>query len=319
MGPSSNQFGKRLALGIYFFSECDFVKGLSPNNLTASETGQSFTVAQAAFFMTKAQPHIPSDLVTVTAAAKILTQHGDKITPQGLTKYVHRHGLIEQQLGRSLLVNPARLADHRDNFSREVMSGQHLKENGTRPASKTSPTKSRAKSKSNKPALTLATTTDTPADNVASLDRSRIAKAEKEEAQADKARLDLYKQTRDLISTAEFETLLGLLMTLLKESFFGVNLSDDTDAILSVNNLPDARKKPTQNILKARRKETLTAFAQAADREMARLDPDHASGYAARFKKIIADIHTLRESQFSDMLGGATDVIAPHNGSGAAP
>lgn len=263
--------------------------------------------------------HIPSQLVTVKAASEILTANGDKTSAENLRRYAHRHNLVESRLGRSLLVNPSRLAEHRDNFTREVMRGDHLKDNGPRPsaskASKKSPASKTAKSPAAKkpraksaakprPALTLAA--DNPSPKTETLDRARVAKAEKEEAQADTARLNLYKQTRDLISVAEFETLLGLLTTLLKEAFFGVNLSDDTDAILAVNNLPDARKKPTQNILKARRKTTIAAFAATCEREMARLDPDHTTGYALRFKKLIAEIHSLREQDFSQMLGGGS-------------
>lgn len=245
--------------------------------------------------------HIPTDLVTVKDASEILTANGDKITPEGLRKYCGRHDLIEQKLGRSLLVNPQRLAAYRDNFTREVMRGEHLKAKAD--ASKP---KRRQKRKSKSAQPSIANPAANSPATVDSLDRARTAKADREEAQADKARLALHKETRDLVSTAEFETLLGLLMTLLKESFFGVNLSDDTDAIIAVNDLPDARKKPTMNILKKRRRDTIAAFAKLAEDEMAKLDPDHSSGYPERFKNLISEIQAIRQTEFAATLNGTS-------------
>ena len=210
-----------------------------------------------------------AELVTTAECARILTDQGDKISAQALRKYAKKHGLVSQQVGRYLMVDPARIAARRQDFTREKMRGEHAN--------------------SNQPKA--------PTAEIESLDALRDAKARNEEAKASLTELALYKETRDLISVAEFEVLLGLLMTLLKETLFGVNLSDDADAIMVTNNLPDDRKKPTQAILKKRRRQLATDFADLAKAELARLDPAHADGLPARLTKIVKNVQTMRRAE----------------------
>jgi len=248
---------------------------------------------------------ITSDFMTITACAKLLSAQGDQTSSQNLNRYCKRHGLIEDTPGRFLMVSPARVADHRDSFSREVMKGEHLKfKSASKSKSKSKKPAAKTKSKPKLAAVPAfaAKSAVTPVTPVTDLDRARTAKAEREEAQADKARLELFKETRDLVATSEMEVLIGLLMTMLKEALFGVNLSDDTEAILAVNNLGDDRKKPTQAILKSRRRGMMQQISDLAEREMARLDPHHSGGFRARLADIIAKVQSLRDEEFDAVL-----------------
>lgn len=251
--------------------------------------------------MTDISPDIPHDLVSIKRAAEILTAHGDKVSQQGLSKYLKpRPELIEKTVGRTKLVNPARLLEERDNFSREVMRGEHLNRRDPKARSKRSSRVEEKKSTS--PRLA----TSNPAPEPTELDAARRAKANKEEAQAQKAMRENYQSARDLISTAEFEVTLGLLITLFEETLFGVNLADDTDEILAANNLPDTARTPTKNILKTRRRALMSAMVHTITTEMERLDPDHASGFRARLSQITEQIHEARQALLNQTYDTAT-------------
>lgn len=223
-------------------------------------------------------------LVTVSKCARMLTESGTPITRQGLTKYVKHHGLIaENRPNGWIMVDYQQIEFRRQDFTREVMRGEHS--TTAAPKSKNKPAPATA-SKKSAPSLALVKDGDTP-EPATSLDKARDAKTRKENALADAAELTLYERTNDVLATAEVEILLGLLMTLLKESLLGVNLSDDTEELLQVLNLPDEMRAPTKAVLKSRRRSLMSNFGDLAKTEMTRLDPDHSGELPNRIKKII--------------------------------
>ncbi len=229
-------------------------------------------------------------LVTVSKCARMLSEKGARISRQGLAKYAKHHGLIRETRPNGwLMVSFEEMSRRRQDFTREVMRGEH----STTPAS-SAKNKPRAEWAAIKPTPPL-TSVGGGAVPVSSLDQARIAKTRKEEAQADAAELDLYERTNNVLATAEVELLLGLLMTLLKESLLGVNLTDDTEEILQVLNLPDEMRQPTKSILKNRRRDLLSKFGNLAKQELSRLDPDHSGDLPARFHHLLQKLQSMRD------------------------
>jgi len=70
-----------------------------------------------------------------------------------------------------------------------------------------------------------------------------------------------------------------------------------TEDILSINNLPDAQKKPTQAIVKKYRRSVLTDLSKLAERELALLNPDHSETLPERLKIAVKQIQSLRDNE----------------------
>lgn len=227
----------------------------------------------------------PTEIVSIRDCAKILTARGDKISPQGLTKYINEHGLPKHPLplasgkpGKRLGVNPEEIAAARQDYTREKMRGEHSKSTGS-------------------PAVTPKT--EAEIIDAATLSQTRQAKARKEQAEADSRELALFQQTRDLLSTAEVEVLLALNLTIIREDLLGANLSDDCDAICAAAHLSDKQRKTVMAALKTRRKSIMSRLGHAFTEEMQRLDPHHADGFSARLEDLAMKIHAIRQELFA--------------------
>ena len=215
-------------------------------------------------------------LVSIADCTKLLAEAGDVVTPQGLGKYVRKHRLQRDKVGRAVMVDPAEVAERRKDFTREKMRGEHS-----------------TKSKS-EPKPQLATNqTETPT----SLDAARLAKARREEAQAESAEFDLYQKTKDGLGTADVEVMIGLLLTLTKETLLGARLEDDAQRSATAANLPDTLVPTIKSVMKQTRRDTLGAMGDSALKQLRALDPIHADGLPERLEQIREQTQALRETQ----------------------
>ena len=217
-------------------------------------------------------------LISISQCARTLTASGDAITPQSLGRYCNKHDLIRGKKGRALLVSLGEVRARRHDFTREKMRGEHLTPVNT---------------KADTPA---ANAVSKPSNAPASLDEARQAKARKESAQADRAELELFKETGDVLATASVELMITQLLSLMKETLLGTGLDDDASRICTVAGLADDRHAVVKAELKARRRNLLTRLGERAKTEMAALDALHAKGFEERQAAAETHIQALRKA-----------------------
>jgi len=266
--------------------------------------------------MSKDYSDIPSDLVTIKDAAAILEAHDDQTSPQNLVKYCKRHDLIEKKQGRYLMVNPRRIAKYRaENFTTEVMRGKHIKKTDNVIDIKTKAARiSKNKPKSPKPtsAGKSVPAGESP-DKITDLDRSREARANLEDAKAEKAMLELERLKNNLVDMAEVESGAAVAMTAQKEHLLGPNLSDITDYILATLGLPDDKKRKLQAALRKTFSESLIKFGDILQKEIASIDAPHAEGLPTRLDILIhraAELRAMDAKSYAKLAKSLKDITA---------
>lgn len=232
--------------------------------------------------LVKTPTDIPSTPQSFTAAAEIIsTVENTSLTRQGLTDYITRHGLPTVKVGKRRKVHIAPILAHRQNFTREVMSGQHIKAAAPQNPAPQNPA---PQNPSPKP----------DPDEPTSLDLARDAKARKEFAQADRAELDLAKQKEDLISAPAAEAAAGSAMMSAKSYFLGPALGETADGLITALNLPESAKREIEPVLDATFRELLNRFSKTMIEEFGGLNTSFAAGLPSRLDILTHHAASLR-------------------------
>lgn len=240
--------------------------------------------------MTK-QKKPEAKLVTVSKCARMLTESGTKISRQGLRKYVEEHSLISEIRSNGwVMVDFDVVQSRREDFTREVMRGEH---STTAPSKSKNKTTSASASKKAAPSLALVKDGDILAPS--SLDKARDAKTRKENAQAEAAEIDLAIKKNELVPTADVEVGIAASNLALRDTLLGPLLSDTSDQLLAALGLPDEKKRPVQQIIRAAMISGLTKFGEACETTLHSLDVKNSEAATSRLDILIAEAARLRD------------------------
>jgi len=213
--------------------------------------------------------HIPKEPVSLTAAARLVTEiEGMKISRQGLTEYLEKHNVPMVQVGKRRKVLMSEVIKARENFTREVMRGQHIKPG---PAAEAAP------------ASTEPTT----------LDVARDAKARKEQAQAEKAELELARQKEQLVSAPAAEAAAASAMMSAKAFLIGPAIGQSADALITALDLPETAKREIEPLLGTTFREMMTKLSQNMTDEFSRLNTSIGAGLPSRLEILTAEAARL--------------------------
>lgn len=218
---------------------------------------------------------IPKKPVSFTAAARLVSEiEGQKISRQGLTEYIKKHNVPTLPVGKRQKVKLADVLESRKTFTREVMRGTHIQKPTAQP------------------------TADTP--DPTSIDIARDAKARKEQAQAERAELELAKQKEQLIDAAAAEAASASAMMFAKSFLIGPAVSQTADHLITALDLPETAKREIEPVLAETFRTMLTKLSENTVDEFSKLNTHIAAGLPSRL-----DILTARAADLRSMSNPA--------------
>lgn len=222
---------------------------------------------------------IPETPVNFTAAAKHVSDfEGQSLSRQGLTKWVRDKNILTTTVGKREHVNPRLVAQSRQDFTREVMRGEHL--------------------------------TDTPAaapvpEQPTSLDVARDAKARKEMAQAEAAELALAREKNNLVDVHDATAAAAAAMASVKTYLIGPAVGYLADTIIAALKLPDTAKRDLEPLIAREMRAALAKMPTQLAEDFARMNTFIAPDLPSRLDLLMthaADLHALSADDLSNVL-----------------
>ena len=227
--------------------------------------------------------NIPTEPVSLTAAARLVsTIEGQRISRQGLTEYLTKHSVPTVQIGKRRKVKMADVLDARQNFTREVMRGAHLKAPQPKPQAEPQ--------------------TSAISAPITLIDIARDAKARKENAQAESAELALAKEKQDLVSAPAAEAAAASAMTAAKSYLIGPAIPQAADSIMAALDLPETQKRDIETILSKSFRDVMNKLSQNLLDEFSRLNTSIGTGLPSRLDILTSRAADLRAMSNSDII-----------------
>jgi len=233
------------------------------------------------------------DLVSISAAAISLREHGDQISSQGLGKYCQKHNLIRgkgQGRGNPSLVILSEIISHRAaNYTREVMSGSKIAPAAQSPANSPSAataSTSAPKSSPNPAKPVLVSTNHNPI-----IDETDPARRLKK-AQAATAELKLQTEQGQLILIDEADAGIADAISVMR-SAGQTSLKPWADRVVAQLGLPAARVREIKSLGKELLRSSQSTFADRASKITAD-SREEASMAHHRLRSLTALAHKLR-------------------------